>query len=154
MEISKALEYNQASKVKYAFIDGDTNVMKVSNDKEFHSSSRYPNDVSLRDVEYVIIEGSLFIRGTRIFHYHFTQLFDLVTIWGERSVYELKSDERNSELETPFEEMDIYIKKWWGKKKIRGIDFTGILDEFMGWYKLKKEEPFECAISNFKLLEK
>lgn len=153
MEIGKVLD-NGASKVKFGYFDDELKTFVISNKEEFVGSPRYPSDISLRDVEYKIYEGVLYVHGTRIFHYHFREIFDLATTWSERFVYMIISEKKNLELETPFEPTDVYIKRWWWKpKKIRGIDLTNVHDDYYTWYKRKKEEPFEFAISNFKLIE-
>ena len=153
MEIGKVLD-DGASKVKFAYFDNEVKTFVISNREEFVGSPRFPQDISLKDVEYKIYEGVLYVHGTRIHHFHFNHIFDLATVWSEKFVYMIISEEKNSQLEHPFEVTDVYIKRWWWKpKKIRGIDLTDVNEDYHKWYKRKKEEPFEFAISNFKLIE-
>lgn len=150
MEISQALDNNRRSTAKYAVISG----MELTIREEPYyviPNSSWDDSISLKDVEYNIVEGVLYVKGTRIYHYCTSHLLDLINVWGKRCLFKIKHD-RNNRLAEPLKEEDIVIKRWWRENKVvRGIDLT--YKEVPTWHLLKEEYPYEIAISNFKLRE-
>lgn len=153
MEITKVLQYYPSTKSEFAFLDKEIYQFTIIDTPSANLPWR-SLEVSLKNVTYAIVDAVLYIKGTRIYYYEFHHIFHRAVVYGNRLVYTLNED-RNKNLETPFTPGDVYIKRWWRKnKKIQGFDFTqtGLPDD--KWFKLKLEEPYEIAISSFKLIEK
>jgi hypothetical protein len=153
MEISKMLQSNPSHKAKFAFLDKETCEFLILKTPSRNLPWRNL-EISLKDVQYAIINGVLYIKGIRIYYYDFDLIFDSVAFWGSRLLYKIH-EERNQKLEHPHIANDIYIKKWWWKnKKLKGFDFTVTGLPKDQWFKIKKEDPYEIALSSFKIIEK
>lgn len=109
--------------------------------------------ISLIDGSYRIDKGVLYIRATRTFwkslratcyEYEFSN-------WKGRRIYFL-SEYFLEDLENPPIETEVIIHRWWrGDKKLKAFETDA---NTLNWYKMKKEHPFEVAISDFKLFER
>jgi hypothetical protein len=154
MEIQKALAFNGISTAHYAvlFQDGEFRIRTTP-----YPVLPWRDTISLKDVKYKVLEGTLYIQGTRIYYYNFENLLTLIDTWGPRSLFKItyKRDKpgedlynNNDKLVEPFVEQDLVIHRWWWKNKIiKGVDLTN--KEVLNWYLSKVEEPYEVAISNF-----
>lgn len=153
MEISKMLQSNPYHKANFAFLDKETCEFLILKTPS-HNLPWRELEISLKDVQYAIINGVLYIKGIRIYFYNFHNIFEVVTTWGSRLLYTIY-EERNQKLENPFVAEHIHIKRWWWKNKpFKGFDFTNAGLPIYQWFKIKREDPYEIAISSFKLIEK
>lgn len=151
MEVQNALDPHSYSTADYAVITRNKTSYEVWIGKSPWCRSPESDDVSLKDVKYDIIEGVLYIKGTQIYYYHFDKICTIILTFGSRLLFKINSN-INANLVEPFVETDIYIKRWWRKnKKVRGVDLTNI--DIKERLLLKKEDPREMALSNFKLVE-
>lgn len=151
MEVQKRLSMNSQSEAKYAVIVRNKTSNEVwLGDEPWHRLP-WQEDISLKNVEYNIIEGVLYIKGTQIYYYNFPNILDRILTWGDRSLWTIFK-KNNDKLVEPFVETDVYIKRWWwNNKKMRGIDLTD--KKVYNWYLSKEENECEVALSNFKLVE-
>jgi len=109
--------------------------------------------IVLKDGTYRIDEGVLYIQATRTFWkslkatcHEYEKFFN----WKCRRIY-LLSEYFLEDLENPPVETEVIIHRWWRNDKIKALETDA---ETLNWYKMKKETPFDLAISNFKLFEK
>lgn len=152
MEVQNKLGYNSRSTANYAVIVRNKTGHEVWIGETPWHRVPWSEDISLKDVEYNIIEGVLYIKGTQIYYYNRPNLLSLIMTWGDRMLWTVHHN-NNDKLVEPFVETDIYIKRWWrNNKKLRGIDTTG-KEQPLEWYLSKEENECEVALSNFKLVE-
>jgi hypothetical protein len=147
MEIKTALAFNGNSTAEYAvlFTNDSQSILRIC--EKPYPASPGGNKIALKQIRYKILEGTLFIRGTRIYHYDFEHLLYLINTWGPRSLWKI-IHKHNDKLVVPFIEEDLVIHRWWWKNKIvKGVDLTD--KEVLNWYLSKEEEPYEIATSNF-----
>lgn len=149
MEISPLLEKTRW-KADFARLDKNNNEFIIRKDT-YYVSLWESSNVSLRNVSYKIHEGVLYIKGTRIYFYDLPNLFLDYSSWKKEPYYKI-FNENNDKLAIPFVETDIYIKKWWRINKwVKGVDLWGAKIPY--WHIAKQEDPFEFAMSSFKLRE-
>lgn len=160
MEVRKALAlFDTHSTAKYALVYANDNgriLVKVLDEPYKVSGLGYDDTIALKDVQYRIMDGVLFLRGTKIIHYTLSQIVEIVTPWGKRNVWKISNHERNDNLVEPFKETDVVLRKWiFFKKTIKAIDMDDISNvrKLQGWYLSKEEELYEAAFANFTLRE-
>ena len=152
MEAQKKLSYSSRSNAKYALIYSG----KYGN--EIRTSNKHPwcrsdtsSEMSLKDVEYGVIDGILYIKGIQIYYCHIDNIFNVLTTWGDRTLCTI-NQKYNEKLLYPFIEEDIYIRRWWWKtKKIKGLNITNL--NTTKWHLSKVETPCEITFNVFNLIE-
>jgi hypothetical protein len=133
---------------KYAAIDKEEHKFFIL-DRPFEAGPAY---ICLKDVSYLIKEGVLYIQGTQLFYLYRSQFLERLDLWGLREIYIVRSEHNYNLLEDPPKLSEIVIHRWWrNNKKFQGIEFMN--ERVLSWYKLKREEPFEYAMSSFILEE-
>lgn len=159
MEITKALDHNSRSETKYATLHTCQGVTTFKIRKQLYQVSPrgWDDTIALKDVEYNIIEGVLFLKGTKVYHYSITSILgDLLTSCGKRSIWKL-NDEINNRLAVPFEKEEFVIRKFFFfKKRVMAFNLEKITSnegKVDTWYLSKDEYPYEIALSNFELIE-
>lgn len=156
MKIENALSNFNRWNAKFASLhtyEGNTTV-KILDAPCYVSGRGWDNTIALKDVEYNVLDGILYIKGTRIYHYKLGTILEPVTLWSKRQVWKI-NHKYNDKLVEPFIETDVVIPKWLiFKKTIKGIDFEKTnLKELKEWYLSKEEFQYEVALSNFTLKE-
>lgn len=107
--------------------------------------------VSLRDAEYAIIDGILYIRGTQIY-WKYTLFWEPIS-WNHLNLYEL-AKEWVDKLEIPEESILQNVKLgWWIFKKKREFVFDRSKNPNGNWLKYKKEDTFSYCLHPFKIKE-
>jgi hypothetical protein len=150
MIIKDLFSNNMSHGCNYAAIDKRDNQFYVLN-KPFKGGES--NFVCLKDTRYMIKEGVLYIQGTQLFYLHYTQFLEKLELWSLRDIYIVDNEYNYNLLEEPPKISEITIHRWWrNNKKFHGIEVVNG-EDFPHWYKLKREEPFEYAMSSFILEE-
>lgn len=150
MKVERIINYETAFKSKYGhlFLGEDNNILNIL-DVPTHDNRGESINYAIKDVEYSIVDGILYIRAKRMEYYYFGQFMEDIDIWSSRSICVITNESRNQELELPIVPTEIIIKRWWRKnKKIMGIENPE------RWHKIKEEKEFEVALSNFIVVEK
>jgi hypothetical protein len=112
--------------------------------------------VSLKNVQYTIKDSVLYLRGTRLYFQYLPDVSDLIILYSSKicndtEVYTISKDKLDL-LENPPEIKEITMhRRLLKNKKIMGYELG---ENDKRWFKLKLEEPFEIAMSNFLLKEK
>ena len=164
MEIEKKLSYNSRSTAEYVSLStykGCTTFKILKEPYYISPNDRWNDTISLKDVEYNIVDGVLFVKGTRIFHHTLGRILgDLITKRNKRSIWKV-NDNINNQLVEPFVKEDIVIRKFFFfRKTIKAFDLNRmlskdvvLLDEIKTHYLCKFQPQYEVALSNFELIE-
>jgi hypothetical protein len=151
MEISTLLEKKRWT-ADFAYLNKENREFIIKKDP-YPALPWQNSDISLKDVKYKIYEGVLYIKGTRIYYYNIPNLFLDFDSWGSTEPYYEICKLNNDKLVTPFIETDIYVKRWLLPNKwVKGVDLRD--PNILKWHLAKQEDPFEFAMSSFKLREK
>jgi len=107
---------------------------------------------SLKDVNYEIKEGVLYISGIKISFRHVNDFHHIENLLNNRTILEYEENKHLFDLlENPPVISEIIIHRWWrNNKKIMGYEYK---EGDANWFKEKEEVPFNVAVSNFKLIE-
>jgi hypothetical protein len=146
--IKKCLLEKQRFESDYALFDINNGELSIR-----ENIVKTDHFVSLKNVDYAIIDGVLYISGTQLKWFYIPNTWESIS-YRYNNLYEITKDFVDN-LEIPEESIqrDIRIGKWPFNKK-REIVFDKSKNPYGQWLKYKVEYPFEYCLHPFKIREK
>lgn len=140
---------NNLSPVKFDFaVFNPKHELIIRNSAYVTDNSDY---ISLKNGEYYIRDGVLYISAFEIFHGHITDYCEKYDLWSPRTIY-LPNEKFLSKIENPPIVKEITIKRWLKKDlKFQGIE---LFEDDHRWYKFKEEKLIELICSNYVIINK